>query len=217
MNTQATTVGASTYNKIKHDIISGELAPGLKLKLDGLKSRYKASLTTIRETLNRLASEGFVVAEEQRGFFVTQVSRSDLTEITNLRILLECHALDLSINQGDADWEGDLVAAHHKLHSVEKRMLADDEPDTELWKRYDCEFHQALIQACNSSNLLSLHATLYDKYLRYQILVLTNRGKEAILEHKAIFDAAMARDSANAQKLLKSHITIGLSHTLQRM
>ena len=53
-------VGASTYQRIKRDIIFGDLAPGSKLKLDGLRERYKASMSTLRETLNRLASEGFV-------------------------------------------------------------------------------------------------------------------------------------------------------------
>ena len=98
------TVGTSTFEKIKKDIIFGELAPGVKLKLDALKGRYSASVSTLRETLNRLASEGFVDAEEQRGFFVTQVSREYLIEITNLRILLECHALAASVQNGDADW-----------------------------------------------------------------------------------------------------------------
>ncbi|MFT6874057.1 MAG: DNA-binding GntR family transcriptional regulator [Granulosicoccus sp.] len=217
MKIQAITVGACTYQKIKHDIIFGELEPGLKLKLDGLKARYQASLTTLREILNRLASEGFVVAEEQRGFFVTQVSKSDLTEIANLRVLLECHALDHSISQGDADWEGNLVAAHHKLHIAEKQMLDDENSSKELWKRYDWEFHLALIQACNSSNLLSLHAILFEKYMRYQMLVLTNRDEKAVLDHRAIFDAAMARDSARAQTLLETHIITGLKYTLERM
>ena len=53
-------VGASTYQRIKRDIIFGDLAPGSKLKLDGLRERYAASMSTLRETLNRLASEGFV-------------------------------------------------------------------------------------------------------------------------------------------------------------
>ena len=83
-------VGVSTYQRIKRDIIFGELAPGSKLKLDGLRERYQASMSTLRETLNRLASEGFVDALDQRGFFVTPVSREDLIEIANLRVLLEC-------------------------------------------------------------------------------------------------------------------------------
>ena len=207
----------STYAKIKHDIIFGELAPGVKLKLDALKERYEASVSTLRETLNRLASEGFVSAEEQRGFFVTKVSRDDLIEITNLRILLECHALKASVENGDTDWEGSLVAAHHKLNLMEKRMLAGDESEKETWKRYDWEFHLALIQACNSRNLLNLHAIIYDKYLRYQMLVLTYRGEVAAAEHKAMFEAALARDSEAAVKYLEDHIRNGLEHTLAAM
>ena len=207
-------VGASTYQRIKRDIIFGDLAPGSKLKLDGLGERYAASMSTLRETLNRLASEGFVDALDQRGFFVTPVSREDLIEIANLRVLLESHALRLSIANGDTDWEGNLVAAHHKLHLMEQKMLAGDDSQKEDWKRYDWEFHLALIEACGSKNLLSLHAVLYDKYLRYQMLVLTYRGEEAVEEHRKVFEAALARDIDTAAETLKAHIDKGLEHTL---
>ena len=102
MEKVSTTVGSETYLRIKRDIIFGDLAPGSKLKLNGLKERYETSMSTLRETLNRLASEGFVDAMEQRGFFVVPVSAEDLTEIADLRILLECSALSASIKQGDA-------------------------------------------------------------------------------------------------------------------
>lgn len=207
-------VGASTYQRIKRDIIFGDLAPGSKLKLEGLRKRYQASMSTLRETLNRLASEGFVDALDQRGFFVTPVSREDLIEIANLRVLLECHALRLSVQHGDTDWEGNLVAAHHKLHLMEQKMLQGDASQKEDWKRYDWEFHLALIEACGSQNLLSLHAVLYDKYLRYQMLVLTYRGEEAVQEHRKVFEAALARDIDTAADTLKSHIDKGLEHTL---
>ncbi len=217
MNKHINTVGSNTYQRIKHDIIYGELEPGTKLKLDGLKTRYAASLSTLREMLSRLASEGFVAAEEQRGFFVTPVSREDLIEITNLRVLLECSAVKESIENGDTDWEGNLVAAHHKLHLMEQKMLNGDETQKETWKRYDGEFHLAMIQACNSKNLLDIHATIYDKYLRYQMLVLTYRGQEAVDEHKAMFDAALARDAKLAQELLEKHIRKGVEHTLEKI
>ena len=211
------TVGTSTYETIKRDIIAGELAPGSKLKLDALKSRYETGVSTLRETLNRLSSDGFVVAEEQRGFFVTQVSREDLIEITHLRVLLECDALRASVINGDTDWEGDLVAAHHKLHLMEKKLLAGDTSQKETWKRYDWMFHLALIRACNSRNLLQLHATIYDKYLRYQMLVLTYRGEAAVDEHHKMFEAALNRDADSAAKYLEEHIVRGLEHTLDAM
>jgi len=217
MSQSSPTVGASTYERIKHDIIFGELAPGSKLKLDRLRERYSASVSTLRETLNRLASEGFVQAAEQRGFFVRPVSADDLTEIAELRILLECSALETSIACGDADWEGNLVAAHHKLHLIEQKMLDGDKSQKEVWKRYDWEFHQTLIRACNSENLLALHGIIFDKYLRYQMLVLTYRGAVAVDEHSLMFEAALARDIPKAKATLETHIRLGLAHTLAAM
>lgn len=211
------TIGTSTYERVKRDIIFGELAPGAKLKLDSLRAGYGASVSTLREILNRLASEGFVVAPEQRGFFVKSVSKDDLIEVANLRILLECSALETSITAGDPEWEGRLVSAHHKLHLIEQKMTAGDHTQKELWKRYDWEFHQALISACNSENLLSLHGTIFDKYLRYQMLVLTYRGAEATDEHRNILNAALGRDTATAVAVLKTHILEGLEHTLDAM
>ncbi|MBF0277965.1 MAG: GntR family transcriptional regulator [SAR324 cluster bacterium] len=214
MKKSLNTVASSTYESLKHDIIFGILVPGMKLKLSPLKRQYSASVSTLRETLNRLASEGFVSAEEQRGFFVAAVSRDDLVEIANLRILLESHALKASIENGDAEWEGNIVAAHHKLKLAEERMLSGDQSQKETWKRYDWEFHQAMIQACNSRNLLSLHATIFDKYLRYQMQVLTFRGQVAAGEHKKMLEAVLKRDTKGAQKILEDHILGGLKHSM---
>ena len=209
-----TTVGNSTYQKIKHDIIFGDLEPASKLKLDSLKTKYSTSMSTLRESLNRLASEEFVIAEEQRGFFVAPVSREDLTEIADLRVMLECHALKLSIERGDTDWEGNLVAAHHKLSLMEKQMKIGNESIIEDWKRYDWEFHLSMIAACEIKNLLSLHSIIYQKYLRYQMRVLTYRGEQAVEEHQEMFESAIKRDTKVAVKSLKEHIENGLRHTL---
>ena len=211
------TVGTSTYERMKRDVISGALAPGAKLKLEALRERYGASVSTLREILNRLASEGFVAAAEQRGFFVTPVSTADLIEIAELRILLECTALEASIAAGDADWEGRVVAAHHKLHRMEQKMLAGDVAQRALWKRYDWEFHQALVSACHSRNLLALHGTIFDKYLRYQMLVLTYRGAPAVADHKLMLEAALARDARAAVAALEHHIRMGLAHAQAAM
>jgi DNA-binding GntR family transcriptional regulator len=201
----SSTVGQSTFQVIKEDIIFGVLKPGLKLKLGVLKDQYSASVSILRETLNRLASEGFVEAKDQRGFYVATTSKEDFLEIANLRILLESYALELSITNGDTEWEGSLVSAHHKLSLAEKAIQTDHYYEKNIWKKCDHDFHRALIQACNSKNLLKLHSTLYDKYFRYEMLLLTFQGKEDT-EHKDLLDAALNRDVKLAQKLLKSHI-----------
>ena len=214
---RSTTVTQSTYDRIKLDIVFGKLSPGKKLTLQSTKSQYAASVSILREALNRLASDGFVTASPQRGFFVTPVSKQDLIEIGGLRTLLECHAIKESIQNGDQDWEGRVVAAHHKLKIEETKMLSGDDSDKALWKQRDWEFHLATISACNSRNLLSLHAIIFAKYLRYQFLILTYRGEAAALEHQQLCDAALDRDPEEAERILTQHITGGLNHALDAM
>ena len=138
-------VGERAYRQIRTDIIFGRLQPSEKLKLGRLKNGYDISVSTLREILNRLSSEGLIVAEGMRGFEVSPVSAGNLQEVADMRQLLECHALAQSFAAGDIEWEGRIVSAHHKLSLMEKRMLSDDRSETELWKRYDFEFHHALI------------------------------------------------------------------------
>lgn len=208
------TIGENAYRRIRSDIIFGRLQPAQKLKLEKLRDPYGASISTLREILNRLSSEGLVVAEGQRGFEVAPVSVDNLREIAALRLLLETHALEESFLAGDMEWEGRVVAAHHKLARLEMRMRQGDHSETELWKRYDWEFHQALISACGSKVLMDAHAGVFDKYLRYQMIALSFRGDIAAEEHKIMHESALKRDAATARAVLKRHVEGGVAHAL---
>jgi DNA-binding GntR family transcriptional regulator len=207
-------IAEEAHSRLRRDIIFGRLAPAERLKLEGLRARYGVSVSTLREALNRLAAEGFVLAEGQKGFEVAPISAANLREIATLRSLLECHALELSFAAGGIDWEAGVVAAHHKLAQMEGRMYAGDAEVREDWKRYDWEFHQALIAACGSPELIAVHSSVFDKYLRYQMLCLTYRGEIAAEEHRALLQAALDRDAAAATRLLARHIEGGVQHCL---
>ena len=208
------TVGESAYQKIRADIVFGRLPPGKKLKLERLKTDYNASVSTLREILNRLHSERLVVAEGQKGFEVAPVSIANLREIAALRQLLECRALEQSFRSGDMEWEGRVVAAHHRLSRMEERMAQGDRSNTEEWKRYDWQFHQALISACGSKMLIDNHAAVFDKYLRYQMIALSYRGDIAAREHALLLDCALRRDAARAAEVLTRHVAGGVEHAL---
>jgi len=210
------TIAESSYRRIRADIIFGRLAPGQRLKLDALKESYDTSISTLREILNRLSSEGLVLAEGQRGFQVCPVSVTDLKEIAALRLLLETHALEQSFAQGDMEWEARLVSAHYKLASLERLMATGDASRAEDWKRYDWEFHQALISACGSKLLIETHSVIFDKYLRYQMVALSYRGDVASREHQALLDAALGRNADAAKQILAAHIEGGVEHALAR-
>src|SRR4051812_42255340 len=198
------TVGDDCYRRIRSDLVLGRLRPDQKLRLEGLKEKYGVSVSTLREVLNRLAAEGFVVAEGQRGFEVAPVSAENLKELAELRLLLECHAMQVSFANADVEWEGRIVSAHHKLTTTE-RLMESGIGELQQWKRYDGEFHQALISNCGSRVLMETHALVFDKYFRYQMIAFIYRGAEPSEQHKALLDCALKRDGQGAKAILTVH------------
>jgi GntR family carbon starvation induced transcriptional regulator len=209
----AETVGDDGYRRIRNDIIFGRLPPGQKLKLEGLRATYGVSVSTLREILSRLTADGFVVAEGKRGFNVAPVSIENLKELAELRLLLESHAIKASFANADMEWEGRVVSAHHKLVSTE-RLMDSGVGEPEQWKRYDGEFHQALISNCGSRVLMESHALAFDKYFRYQMVAFLYRGREPAVQHKALLDCALKRDAETAALVLTAHVTNCVEHAL---
>lgn len=199
-------VGELAYHQIRSDVLFARLKPRERLKLETLRSVYGTSVSTLREILNRLASEGLVAAEGQKGFEVAPVSVADLREVAEMRLFLEHHALELSFASGDLEWEGRVVAAHHKLARIEQKLLSGAVADPAEWKRYDWEFHHSLVSACGSAELLDIHAGVYDKYLRYQMVVGIFRGEIAAREHAELLACALGRRAVEAKAILSTHI-----------
>ena len=209
-STPPETIGEQVYRRIRSDIIFGALPPGQKLRLEKVSESYGTSISTLRELLNRMCAEGLIVAEGQRGFEVAPVSIQNLRELAQLRILLEHHAMTESFRSGDMEWEGRVVSAHHKLAATERAILSEGD-DPELRKRYDSEFHQALISSCGSRELMQTHAVVFDKYFRY---ALQYRGSATVAQHRALLDCALKRDAEEAKKILTDHINGCVAHAL---
>jgi DNA-binding GntR family transcriptional regulator len=210
------TVGEKTYRRIRADIVFGRLPPGERLTLDRMRDAYEVGVSTLREMLNRLSSEGLIVAEGSRGFQVTPISAANLREVAAMRCLLESHALRLSFEAGDMDWEGGIVAAHHKLASMERRIAAGERSKAETWKHYDREFHRALIAACGSQVLLETHAQIYDRYLRYEMIIAVGRRDAPVGKHLTLLDCALKRDWRTAQTTIARHIQDCVAHMVER-
>ncbi|VTU21366.1 Carbon starvation induced regulator [Variovorax sp. PBL-H6] len=199
-------VGEAAYRRIRSDIVLGRLTPGRRLPLERMKEAYGASVSTLRELFNRLATEGLLVAEGSRGFQVTAVSSANLRDVASMRLLLEGHGLKESFLRGDLEWEGRVVSAHHKLATMEKKMAVNDPYPAETWRQYDWAFHLALISACGSDLLLQTYTSICDKYLRYQMIASIFRGQEAADEHRVLLESALARDWRRAQQTLTTHV-----------
>jgi len=201
----------SVYEILRADILNGAFPPGSKLKLDVLKDRYHAGINALRESLSRLASEGLVHAEDQKGFRVVEATRDRLYELTRFRILIETDGARHSIANGGVDWESALVAAHHKLAHIERKMQEDPQAHFALWSQYDWEFHAALLAACGSQVHRHYHRLIFDQFRQFVVVELKThgfRGSEIIAEHEAILTAALARDTERCAVALAKHIGV---------
>ena len=210
---RAKTLVESSYNRLRSDIIAGKLAPGVKLRIEELRADYCIGGSPLREALNRLAGEGFVTVEEQRGFRVAPVSPDDLKDLSRMRVMLECEALRESISNGDDQWEAELVAAHHRLQKAEQSYGKD----LEEWELRNDEFHEALVAACTSPWLLRLRHLLYEQHKRYRFIAILSQqeGRDVHQEHQDILQATLARDVTAACKATELHISYTMESTIR--
>lgn len=191
--------------RLKQDIVTGQLRPETKLRIRDLALRYEVGTSPIREALNRLATDGLVTAEGHRGFRVAGISREDLLDLTNVRVLVETEALRLSIEKGGDAWEAGIVSAYHTLRKLEatSRVL-----DFAEWESRNWNFHLATMAACGSVRLLSIAQKLHSQHRRYRTLSHGNKvgSRNVHAEHTDIFKALLDRDVERACEAATAHI-----------
>jgi DNA-binding GntR family transcriptional regulator len=202
------TLSDEAYRRIRDDLIAGRLAPGSRLRVERLKAEYDIGASPLREALSRLASEGLVTAEGQRGFRATELSPGDLEDITRMRIFLEVQAIAESVARGDDAWEARVVAAHHHLAKAEPRATALPPVDFSEWEQRNRAFHDSLVAACTSRWLLHFRAAIYDQHERYRRIAISHPEipRDVGDEHRLIFEAALARDIPRITDLSAVHI-----------
>lgn len=215
------TLAERAYFAIRRDILNGRLQPDQPLRFEYLKATYDLSFSPLREALTRLQAERLVVANALKGFRVADLSLTEMWDVINTRILIEGEALRQSIAAGDDDWEAAMIAAFHSLSRHSARLALTHCPEDgaleEMERRHNA-FHASLVAACPSRWLLDLSALLYMQTERYRRPLLARPRRAAGGEtdihagHKAMLDAALARDGDRAATLLSGHLLATGSH-----
>lgn len=196
------------YEALRADLLACRLRPGAPLRIVNLAMRLAVSPGAVREALSRLTSEGFVIAEPQRGFRAAPISAADLRDLTDVRCEVEVQCLRRSIQLGDVAWEAALVAALHRLSKMPFRAAKDPDRGAEEFAAAHSEFHDALVAACDSAWYLKLRALLYAQSERYRRLSvpLAKYNRDALQEHRDLAEAALARKAEVASRLLNKHL-----------
>ena len=194
---------SSAHAQLKTDVLAGRLKPGAKLKINELATALGVSPGAIREALSRLVAEGFVISRDRRGFTVAPISTADLLDLTRLRCDLEEIALRRSVAEGDAAWEGAVLAAAHRLRRTQH--VVDDLPNGEWLAQHEI-FHRVLVGGCASPRLQAMHGHLYQQLERYRLLAwAVDRERDLVAEHQALVDAALDRDADELVRSARAH------------
>ena len=194
--------------QIRADIVTCRLMPNERLMLETLREKYRVGWSPIREALMRLAAEGMVALEQNKGFRVAPVSRESLLDLMQSRIEIESVALRWSIERGGVAWEAHLIAAFHRLSKQSKFSRTQPPTISPDWSREHSAFHRALVAACESPTMLAIRESLFEKAERYVTLAILAKSpaRNDVAEHEQIMAAALARSVPRAVAASRDHI-----------
>src|SRR4051812_31990453 len=104
--------------RLRSTIVSGELPPGSRVRVEELAAAWDVSPTPLREAVRTLAGEGLIVLQPQRGARVAAVSAAETLDVYATRILLEPMVLRLALERSDAPWREALLTAWETLEAA---------------------------------------------------------------------------------------------------
>jgi DNA-binding GntR family transcriptional regulator len=194
------------YRRIRNSIIDGVFTPGMRLQPAALGEEYGASTTVVREALANLAGERLILSEPGQGYFVPEIQRDVLRDLTAVRCNTESLALTWAMERGGLDWESDLLAAHHRLSRTPQR-LEDNHPNPE-WARVHTAFHAALVRGCGVPILIDMCEQLSAAaaiYRMWSTRFTQSAHRDVALEHQEILDAVLSHDRDLAVQRLCAH------------
>lgn len=196
------TVGSATEavaEALRVEIAEGRLTQGSALRQDDLAARFGTSRIPIREALRTLQAEGLVTYSPNRGAVVTIVTAREIQEMLEVRIALECHAIQIAVP----------LTACSDIEKMRSILDAYDvEPDPSAWSAMNWQFHWALYTPSDCRRLLEAIEQNWKRFssaARVQISTLAGRERPQ-REHHQILKFVERGDASGAAALLEEHI-----------
>jgi DNA-binding GntR family transcriptional regulator len=194
---------SAVADKLREQIIRGEIAEGTQLRQDAIATQYQVSRIPVREALRQLDAEGLIAIVPNRGAVVPALSPDDIEELFAIRSLLEPEVLKLSIPHLT---RSDFDQAEAILKKYVNELNREDHVSG--WGRLNWQFHETLYSRANQPRFMAIIRNVNnsgERYTRLQ-LYLTHGIQRANEEHHKILELCRQRDVAGACKLLREHI-----------
>lgn len=192
----------SAYQHVRQLIVDQVLAEGEPIREADLAARLGVSRTPIREALLRLQAEGYVIPSGGRGLIVAGLSAQDITNVYQVRAMLEGPAAELAatvITRAELGHLEDLYEAMEEARSKgDNRELA----------KLNSQFHHSVAAASKNNYLEAVLDNIYDVFERFRPTAIAHPGRrdEAATEHGELIAALRARDGAKAREVAERHV-----------
>jgi DNA-binding GntR family transcriptional regulator len=186
------------YLRVKQSVLTGSIDPSFRLTEELIATQLGVSKSPVREALNRLETEGFIRIEARRGASVRQFSGKEVSDLYDLRVVLELHSISAATITESVLAE--LAASIERTEEILKagdRLAHIDE---------DLRFHRILAEATGNGELCSVfenvqQKTLLCRYRSYELSATTSP-----LAHQKIYKALKLGNLAEAQEAMREHI-----------
>lgn len=189
-------------------IVSGELEPGELLTVPTLATSFEVSATPVREALLELVQRGFVEPVRNKGFRVTAVSEQELTNLADIRMLIEPPSM------GKLALSFDISELSIMREIAERIVEGARTSNLKFYLEGDMEFHSRLTAMLGNPILTDLVDNLRAKARLSNLKKMADSGHltTSAAEHHELLDALEASNSELAEEVMSRHIghTIGI-------
>jgi DNA-binding GntR family transcriptional regulator len=208
----ASSEGASVYELIREDIIEGRLAANERLVVADLAQRHGTSTNPVREALQLLRGEGFVVFAPNRGARVRPIDQDFVRDIYEIEVLIEPSLTRWFVNMAT----GEDIA---ELERIQGRIEENDFADPLMHSELDTAFHTVMYERHYNHHAVELwwkHREVLRAVGRRFNFTLARRA--AIMrEHRELIALVKAGEADKAAEMIGRHVDGAGRHLLEHM
>ncbi|MBB3948820.1 GntR family transcriptional regulator [Aureimonas jatrophae] len=200
------------YDRVLDDILAGLIPAGARLKVGELAARYGTSTNPVREALQQLRGEGFVVIEPNRGARVRPIDESFVRDMYEINVLIEPYLV-----RWFADYATDADIARMEAIQDEIEALGFERHDR--YDQLDEDFHRVVYDRHYNRNAVELWHR-YRKTLGTISRGLTigrSRYAARLAEHRELIRCLKQQDTEGATRAIETHVRGSGRHIIDLM
>lgn len=201
------------YKSLRLDIVSGKLTGGTRITETAVAERLNVSRTPVREALQKLAQEKFLIAIPKAGYIVEDLSDNEIQDLFTTRMEIEQLAIQKAVQHITVD---ELKTLDDNLEQTKACIKARESfKITEL----DIAFHTIIYKAARSKSLFRVCKNLSDLTIRYRhgLNLVPNLWAELLKQHIKIYQALISKDTGQTVEALDRHAQLEKSNLMDLM